>query len=210
MDFFTSDQHFGHKNIIEFCNRPFSSVCEMDEAIVDRWNDVVGDEDTVYVVGDISFYNLGLTRRILGSLSGKKVLILGNHDKSYRRMKEAGFDEVYTRYEYSMPDGRKALLSHYPAPDSLIEHDILIHGHTHCKPGEAIKGKKFNVCVDAWDYRPVSLSTILNTSMQPARNDSCTVSIQDGILNINAKIHPEDAAGLFQHAKELIKESYNK
>ena len=55
--FFTSDLHFGHKNIIRFDNRPFSTVEEMDEALIRNWNAKVSDEDTVYVLGDISWYN---------------------------------------------------------------------------------------------------------------------------------------------------------
>jgi calcineurin-like phosphoesterase family protein len=47
--FFTADQHFGHKNIIKYCNRPFSSVEEMNKVMIDRWNEIVGKEDTVYV-----------------------------------------------------------------------------------------------------------------------------------------------------------------
>ena len=61
MDFFTSDQHFGHKNIIKYCDRPFESVTQMDDEIIACWNSVVSPSDTVYVIGDVSFYNLSLS-----------------------------------------------------------------------------------------------------------------------------------------------------
>lgn len=55
--FFTSDLHFGHKNIIRFDNRPFFSVEEMDKTLIENWNRKVSADDTVYVLGDISWYN---------------------------------------------------------------------------------------------------------------------------------------------------------
>ena len=80
MNFYISDTHFGHQNIIRYDNRPFSTADEMDEVLIDRWNDVVSDEDTVYVLGDFSWHREEKTLEILDSLSGRKVLIKGNHD----------------------------------------------------------------------------------------------------------------------------------
>ena len=80
MNFYISDNHFGHKNIIKYDNRPFNSVEDMDEVMIDRWNSVVGDDDTVYILGDFSWYKEEKTLEILNRLSGRKVLIKGNHD----------------------------------------------------------------------------------------------------------------------------------
>lgn len=72
--FYISDTHFGHSGIIRYDNRPFMTVEEMDETIIQRWNDVVSDADMVYVLGDFSWYKEEETLKILDRLSGHKVL----------------------------------------------------------------------------------------------------------------------------------------
>ena len=57
MNFYISDNHFGHFNIIRYDNRPFDNTNKMDEVMIDRWNEVVGDNDTVYILGDFSWHN---------------------------------------------------------------------------------------------------------------------------------------------------------
>lgn len=57
MVFFTSDLHLGHRNIIQLCNRPFSSIDEMDQRFIEKWNEKVTDADTVYILGDLMFRN---------------------------------------------------------------------------------------------------------------------------------------------------------
>lgn len=84
MIFFISDTHFGHANIIRFCNRPFGTIEEMDEALVANWNGKVGGNDTVYFLGDLFFRaSIDRVRDILGRLKGRKHLIIGNHDSSW-------------------------------------------------------------------------------------------------------------------------------
>lgn len=80
MNFYISDNHFGHSNIIRYDNRPFMNKKQMDETMIDRWNEVVGDDDTVYILGDFSWHKEDATLQIL-QLAGKKVLIKGNHDR---------------------------------------------------------------------------------------------------------------------------------
>ena len=58
MVFFTSDLHLGHRNIIQLCNRPFSSIDEMDQRFIEKWNEKVTDADTVYILGDLMFRNI--------------------------------------------------------------------------------------------------------------------------------------------------------
>lgn len=77
--FFTSDTHFGHTNILQFCNRPFHSVQEMNEALINNWNNVVRPEDTVYHLGDFAFGGSQLWNDVLSKLNGHIYLILGNH-----------------------------------------------------------------------------------------------------------------------------------
>ena len=83
MIFFTSDSHFGHANIIKHCNRPFSSVEEMDEHLISAWNSRVRPSDTIYILGDLIFRSTASPDSYLSRLRGKKHLILGNHDKGW-------------------------------------------------------------------------------------------------------------------------------
>jgi calcineurin-like phosphoesterase family protein len=78
MIFFSSDHHFGHANILKYCNRPFKDVEEMDRVLVDNWNSVVTNKDIVYHLGDFSF---GPAPLYLNQLNGTKYFVRGNHEK---------------------------------------------------------------------------------------------------------------------------------
>ena len=94
--FMISDTHFGDERILRYENRPFSSVEEMDKAISENWNQVVGEEDMVFHLGDVSSYDPERNKEILSSLHGKKILVMGNHDQNYtsRQWEEMGFDQA--------------------------------------------------------------------------------------------------------------------
>lgn len=160
--FLTSDTHFGHDAVLHFESRPFDSVEQMDHALIDNWNGVVGPDDEVWVLGD---YALGDRERGLGYLSilnGTKYLVLGNHDrpsvamgygyKHQRHYFEAGFEAVVDFARISLPPltkrgpGLKVMLSHYPYSGEhgnmdnrhaqLRLRDLgqpLVHGHVHGK-----------------------------------------------------------------------------
>ena len=81
--FFIADTHFGDEAILRYEKRPFSSVEEMDQEMIRRWNEVVGDEDLVFHLGDVSSYGKEKTKEILSRLRGKKHLVLGNHDLDF-------------------------------------------------------------------------------------------------------------------------------
>ena len=78
--YYISDLHFGHANIMKFDNRPFNSVEEMNKALIDNWNSVVTDKDTVMILGDFCWGLEDEWISILNKLRGTKQLILGNHD----------------------------------------------------------------------------------------------------------------------------------
>jgi hypothetical protein len=82
MYFFTADEHYGHRNIIEYCNRPFRHVGEMDQTLIEKHNEVVGPKDTVVHVGDFSMtYNRRLIENAyIKRLNGNHVFIRGSHD----------------------------------------------------------------------------------------------------------------------------------
>ena len=131
MNFYISDTHFGHKNIIKFDNRPFDSVEDMGETMIDRWNSVVGDDDTVYILGDFSWYKEEKTLEILSRLYGRKVLIKGNHDRISPKVAKM-FEK---RCEYlEINDGKeRVIMSHYPMPfwNGQFRDTVHLFGHVH-------------------------------------------------------------------------------
>lgn len=152
-----SDHHFGHKNIIDFESRPFGDVGEMTESMIDKWNAVVGKEDSVFHLGDFSFLNMEKTSAIIAGLNGYKTLIMGNHDRgrSKRWWLEAGFDEVS---EHPIVYGGFFFLSHEPMYMNKHMPYVNIHGHIH---GQKYEGNQYvNVSVEHWDYTPVLFEDI--------------------------------------------------
>ena len=93
--FFTSDTHFYHANIINFCKRPFANVETMNEALIENWNAVVGANDIVFHLGDFCFGGSAEWTNILNRLNGRIYLIVGNHDlKNLRKGYYKRFEEV--------------------------------------------------------------------------------------------------------------------
>lgn len=205
MRWFISDTHFQHTNIIEYCNRPFKDTYHMDLEISRRWNEVVSNDDEVYFVGDVimGFFETG--KKIVQGLKGKKILIMGNHDRSKKSMLECGFDQVYSSLSLDMNDGRKALLRHKPIPHSLIKpHDLQIHGHHH--KGPIVRGKRVNVCVDLWDYRPIPENEILGLQLGDESEDIVEVEASGGRVRVTMDIDSKDLDGA---SDEIIRIAIN-
>lgn len=155
--FIISDMHFGHKNIITYENRPFSSIEEMDKVIIDNWNKTVKNEDKIFILGDVSFYNKEKTKEIIASLNGYKILILGNHDKerTLTWWREAGIDEVIS---YPIILDEFYILSHEPVYISKSMPYANIHGHIHHLKYDDIQ--YFNASVECINYTPVNFNSI--------------------------------------------------
>lgn len=156
---FTSDTHFGHTNIISYCNRPFSSVEEMNEALIKNWNDRVGHDDIVFHLGDFSF-----ERNAAGTaarLSGKKHLIRGNHDRDKTIAQIEPFFKTIRDVFLLKLGHHKFWLSHYAHRAWWHNYKGVIHlyGHSHGTLDDY--GKSTDVGVDVWDYSPVHVDTIV-------------------------------------------------
>jgi calcineurin-like phosphoesterase family protein len=85
MIYFTADQHFGHENIIKYCSRPFDNAEHMDHELVLAWNRMIGEDDTVYHLGDFCLGNEHQARDYFHQLNGR-IFILGNawhHDRRW-------------------------------------------------------------------------------------------------------------------------------
>lgn len=163
MIYFTSDLHFGHDNIIEYCNRPFPNVAQMDLVMIHNWNMVVGTRDDVYILGDFSFYkDKERNKSILETLNGKKHLIIGNHDYKNVIPKEC-FVEIVPYKELKFKK-RFFVLSHYPILSWNKKHHNAIHlyGHTHnTSLGEYENQNCLNVGVDNHNFTPVFIDDII-------------------------------------------------
>ncbi|NEW06294.1 phosphoesterase [Paenibacillus sp. SYP-B3998] len=155
--FFTSDHHFGHKHIIDFESRPFRDAEEMTSKMIESWNSAVNKEDKVFHLGDFSFLNNERTKDIVSQLHGYKVLILGNHDRGRSRTwwLEAGFDEVS---EHPIIYNNFFFLTHEPMYMNKHMPFVNVHGHIHGQKYEGLN--YFNVCVEHWDYKPITFETI--------------------------------------------------
>lgn len=160
MEYFISDIHLGHTNIIPFSSRPFQNTQEMDETIIERWNKKVKDGDTVYVLGDVSFYDKKQTKKILQGLKGNKVLILGNHDKD---VPKECFMYVKEYHKITPQEGKdKIVLCHYPILewDGFFKGTIHLYGHVHNTRIIDIPNA-YNVGADIIGFEPCTLEEVI-------------------------------------------------
>lgn len=150
--FLTSDTHLSHGNIIDYCNRPFASAEEMDEALIANWNDAVRPDDHVWHLGDVAMRRTAL--QLIRRLNGHKRLVLGNHDIfDYKDYVAAGFQKLAALRVFNhIP---RIICSHIPIHPDSLGGNINIHGHTHNNPSPA--GRYVNVCVEQTNYRPITL-----------------------------------------------------
>lgn len=159
--FFTADTHFGHNNIIKFCNRPFNSVEEMNEILIDNWNSTVGKDDEIYHLGDFGWKDNKLNLEILRQLNGIKYLIQGNHDTNFVKDKSVRneFEWIKDYYELEHEDSI-IVMCHYPF--RLWNRDyygsVNLFGHLHGKTKPM--GNQLDVGVDVHNFKPISLNSI--------------------------------------------------
>lgn len=168
--FVISDQHFGHENIIEYTNRPFSDVTRMNEEMVESWNKTVSSDDTVIHLGDIAFGSSEIAEEYLSRLNGEILLIEGNHDESIDPntfsvpiVESAVFQEGGIRYWGThRPDG---------VQDNWNE--WVIHGHVHNNsPFIDYQNNRINVSVEVLDYTPVPLANISKCILSMSSNQA--------------------------------------
>ena len=155
---FTADTHFGHANIIKYCNRPFTSVEEMDEAMIERWNERVKPNDVVWHLGDFAFYkSYEKLEQIFNRLNGNKLLIHGNHD--YHNTQRL-FWLAQRQMDTILFGKQSIVLCHYGMRVWHRSHQGALHlyGHSHgTLPGDS---QSLDVGVDCWDFRPANIDEI--------------------------------------------------
>ena len=190
--FFTSDLHFGHKNILNFCKRPWETTEEMDKALITNWNSVVPKDGIVFDLGDFAFAPNSRWKEIIGQLNGEHHLILGNHDITRypgHQVMEL-FAGVYQQLHLKI-ENKHVILNHYPflcyggsyrAPENAT---IQLYGHVHSGPdadGLDIERLKYlfpyqyDVGIDNNNYTPVSwkqIKEIINKQVNDSNLVSC-------------------------------------
>jgi calcineurin-like phosphoesterase family protein len=154
---FTGCTHFGHDNIIRLANRPFKSVEEMDAVLIENWNQRVKPTDTVYHLGDFSSWKKDVMapEDYLKALNGNIIRLQGNHDP-------VGWGQPYIK---ALLEGTVFCMMHYPIEewDGWFRGSLHLHCHTH-KSDLISAERRFNVTVEATNYRPISLDEILETT----------------------------------------------
>ncbi len=166
--FFTSDHHFGHTNIIKFCDRPFDTVEEMNEVMIKNWNSKIKQGDNVYHLGDFA-----LTKKkevlsdIIDQLNGNIFLISGNHEGAAKSLPNK-FQWIKDYYELKVKDEdaaggvQRIILFHYAM--RVWRHDYRgswqLYGHSHGNLPDKEDRLAFDVGVDSHDFMPLSYEEV--------------------------------------------------
>ena len=156
----TSDTHFSHKNIIQYCNRPFENIDQMNETLIKNWNDAIAPHDIVIFCGDFCFARTAeagsVTERFANQLNGLKLIVKGNHDFKKFRYTQHGFRAEF----YQLFDFGRFLFCH--RPDNLYEwhndYDFVFFGHVHDKMPAVTYINTINVCLDYNNLQPLDIT----------------------------------------------------
>ena len=182
--YLTSDLHFGHRNVIRFCNRPFADEKDMMQGLIKNWNEKVKPNDFIFSLGDFSWFTgRHQVKKLVSVLRGRKYFVPGNHCKEgmYELVDDPDFHEcsditvLYVRGQEGDPRFKdvkvfEIVLSHYPLAHfshSDYQNCYQFFGHIHSRsdrpmeefgnPCRLIKYKQMDVGVDRWNYAPVDL-----------------------------------------------------
>jgi len=171
--FFTSDPHFFHKNIIKYCDRPFSSVEEMNASLIYEWNRVVPEDGHVFVLGDVTMGSTtSAIKWVIHQLNGTKYLVIGNHDRKNVTQGHIGsmWENVGDIIELSVEDDeisggyQKLVLCHYPMITWNGSHkgSWQLFGHVHgtLDGSDKLSPNQLDVGVDSHNFAPISYEEV--------------------------------------------------
>lgn len=172
MNYYISDMHLDHKNVLKFDSRPFESVEKMNENLITNWNAKVTDEDDIWVLGDFCYRSEKDPSFYLKQLKGKKHLIIGNHDKVTVNSGSAlnYFDSV-ERLQHIKDREYNVILCHFPLADWNAKHrgSYHVYGHIHNNKDEVYEFMKkqeraLNAGCMINNYEPVILEELLENN----------------------------------------------
>lgn len=166
--YFTSDTHWGHKNILKYSNRPYKDVDEMNQHLIINWNSRVRPEDTIYHLGDFSFLDVVGTKKVLDRLQGRIFFCRGNHDQVLEKNKhlQDRFEDVHDYYELKFQkkngEGGHIVMSHFAMLVWNKSHrgSYMLHGHSHGSLKYPHPMRIMDVGVDPQKYFPISLEEV--------------------------------------------------
>lgn len=160
MYWFTSDEHYGHKNIIKYCNRPFQNIDGMNSEIIVKHNEVVKENDIVIHIGDFTLSNSAVI--YISQLKGKHFFIRGSHDNWMNKLEKKGL--IYHETWEKTICGQHIVCNHYPMTIWPRSHhgSWSLYGHVHNSERHKIgsNGKQLNVGVDTNNFYPYSFEQI--------------------------------------------------
>jgi len=154
-NYYISDLHVNHKNILAFDNRPYFSVEEMNTALIHNWNEIVTAEDSVYVLGDVSWDSKENTLKFLSQLNGKKYLIRGNHDTEFQCSNKPSQGFAWIKdYAEIVDNGKHIVLSHYPIPcyKNMYYGWYMLYGHVHSTTEDVITEHYFDSICNYYEF----------------------------------------------------------
>lgn len=163
-----SDQHFWHKNIISYCDRPYGSLEHMHIEMLKNYKMCVGDDDICIWVGDIAFCRDEVANEILSEYPGYKILVCGNHDFNKKKLRNLNVDEIHLSLTIQAAEDLFLAFTHFPL-ENRLPHKFFtnmgidvwnIHGHIH-NARTIADPRLFNVCVEVIDYTPSRLDAIV-------------------------------------------------
>lgn len=167
----TSDLHFGHENVLKFCPETrgcFNDAEHMNNEIVRIWNDVVADEDLIYILGDVAFMSGYNAAQVVKRLKGRKVLIEGNHDP--KLLKDVHFrncfEEIHKYHEIRY-NKTNVVMFHYPIAEWNRMHYGAVHfyGHLHGSPSGLEKYRARDMGFDATG----NVVTLMDAAIEDAK-----------------------------------------
>lgn len=181
MIYYTADLHFGHKAIIPFSRRPFSTVEDMDRELIENWNRRVRPQDTVYILGDFCHRNSQPASSYLKQLKGKKHLIIGNHDSRLIGDQDAmKYIKSVNSLQVVHDVAGTVVLCHYPLAEWNGFHKGWYHafGHIHNRKDEtfllmSFRERALNAGVDVNHFQPATLAEMIqnNRSFRSGSDD---------------------------------------
>ena len=176
MKYYISDTHFGHANIMRLCNRPFSSVEEMDNIIINNWNNKVMPEDDIFFLGDFCFKSGKAPQEYLKRLNGHKYFIIGNHDQSIKKDIRglSKYLEDITYYLEVKDEDSKIILMHYPILEwnGYFHNTLHFYGHIHNNTKNDTYHiihkipNAYNVGADILDFTPQNKNDVIKMNLE--------------------------------------------
>lgn len=179
--FFCSDLHFFHHNVMDFCYRPFTSIEEMNQKLIENWNSVVGKDDVVFCLGDFCFGDTEKWKSVLEQLNGNIYLAKGNHDDDMPAGIREYFKDIQYQYQIKI-ENQRIILNHYPllcyaGSYKEVQNNPTwnLFGHVHSGPLSIGRDKsrlsvcfpeQYDVGVDNNNYFPISFHQVMEKIKQ--------------------------------------------